>query len=183
MALVSVPSAFGTVVLARQIIHLIYPPVEFAPAATILAILVGSVAVGHLNSILFTLLLATNRQKASMVASLIIAALATLANFLFVPGQGAVAVACIVAGTDLAYFTGISIYLSRTHYAFSLVDLYLKPVLASSCMAAALLALPQLPVLMLIPIGGGIYLAAILLLRGLGQQEREIFQGLFRKLT
>ena len=170
--------------LARLARPLVVPTLhpEFAPAALILAILVGSVAMGHLNSILFTLLLATNRQKASMIAALLIAACATVANFLLVPSYGSVAVACIVAGTDVAFFTGISIYLSRTEFAFSLVDLYLKPVLASSCMALVILALPQLPVLALVPLGAVVYLLVILLLRGFGQQEREIVQGVFRRL-
>jgi hypothetical protein len=72
--------------------------------------------------------------------------------------------------------------LSRTEFAFSLVDLYLKPVLASSCMALVILALPQLPVLALVPLGAVVYLLVILLLRGFGQQEREIVQGVFRRL-
>ena len=183
MALVSVPVAFGTVVLADEIIHLIFPPIEFAPAALILAILVGSVAFGHLNSVVGTLLVATGRQKASMVASLIIAALAILANVILVPVYGPLAVACIVAGTDLAFFMGMFFYLKRTDLSFSLFALYLKPVFASSCLAAVLLLLPELPVPVAVALGAAVYAVTILLVRGLGQQERDLIQGVLRKLA
>ena len=182
MALISVPVAFGTVALAGKIIHLIYPPPEFAPAALILAILVGSVAFGHLNAVIGTLLLATNRQKASMVASLIIAAAATVANIIFVPVHGPIAVACIVAGTDLVFFVGMYVYLRRTDFSFSIFALYVKPVVAAACMVAALLLVPEFPVLLLVVLGMVAYAIVIFLVRGLGQQERELIQGMLRRL-
>jgi O-antigen/teichoic acid export membrane protein len=183
MALVSVPVAFGTVVLSDKIIQLVFPQPEFAPAGLILAILVGSVAFGHLNSVVVTLLVAANRQNAAMVASLTIAALAVAANAIFVPLYGPVAVASVVAGTDLAFFTGFFFYLKRTEYSFSLLALYGKPVVASSCMVAVLLLLPQLPVLVAVALGVVVYAVTIFFIRGLGEQERDLLQGILRKLA
>jgi len=183
MALISVPVAFGTVVLADKIIGLIFPPAEFAPAASVLAILVGSVAFGHLNSVIGTLLVASNRQKAFMVASLNIAVIATVANLTFVPPYGPIAVACIVAGADLALFIGMYVYLKRTDFSFSVLPLYVKPVLSAGSMAATLLLLPPLPVLLSVLLGAVVYVVMIILVKGLGQQEREVIQGVLRKLN
>jgi O-antigen/teichoic acid export membrane protein len=187
MALVSVPLAAGTIVLASPIISLVYPgehgqPTPFAPSVPVLAILVGSVGLGHLNWVVTSLLLAVNKQKVTMIATLVVAVFAVVANFLVVPSHGPLAVAWIVAGTDVVLFIAYFLYLARTDYAVRPVALFLKPVVAAFCMAAVLLMLPHIHVLLAVIVGMLSYAAVMLALGGFGQQEREMVQGLLRRL-
>ena len=72
MAEVSFPLAAGGAVLAPQIIALLYPA-DYAPAATVLAIIVTGNAFGFLAWILQSFLLALNHQRFCMWNSLTVA--------------------------------------------------------------------------------------------------------------
>jgi O-antigen/teichoic acid export membrane protein len=187
MALISIPLAAGTVVLAPGIIPIIYPgtnnePTAFGPSVPVLAVLVGGVALGYLNWVITSLLLAVNRQKVTMVSTLVVAVFAVAANVLLVPTYGPMAVAWIVAGTDAVLFAAYFLYLARTEYAIQPVALFLKPLVAALCMAGVLLILPRIHVLLAIPLGMVVYAVVMFVLKGFGQQEREMMQGLLRRL-
>ena len=93
MALASIPIALGTIVLAARIIGFVYSGKDFSPAIPVLAILVGGVSVGHLNWVITSLLLSVNRQKITMIATLLVAIVAVIANMILVPSFGPRAVA------------------------------------------------------------------------------------------
>jgi O-antigen/teichoic acid export membrane protein len=182
MALVSIPVALGTIVLAARIIGFVYAGKDFSPAIPVLAILVGGVSVGHLNWVITSLLLSVNRQKITMIATLLVAIVAVIANMVLVPSFGPQAVAWIVTGTDTVLFLSFFLYLARTEYAIGPFALFGKPLLAALCMSAVLLVTPQLHILLAVPLGIMTYAGVMILLRGFGQQEREMMQGLLRRL-
>jgi len=187
MALVSIPLAVGTVVLAPSIIPLIYPgtngqPSAFGASIPILAILVGGVSVGYLNWVITSLLTAVNRQKVTMISTLVVAVFAVAANVVLVPSRGPLAVAWIVTGTDVVLFLVYFLYLARTEYAINALALFPKPLAAAMCMGGVLLLLPDVHVLLAVPLGMIVYAVVMYVLKGFGQQEREMMQGLLRRL-
>jgi O-antigen/teichoic acid export membrane protein len=170
---ISVPLAVGTIVLAPRIMELIYPP-AYAAGAIVLQVIIAGNAVGYLAWILTTFLLSIGRQSYCMLNSLTVAALVAVSSFLLIPPYGFVAVAAIIAVTEVLLFASLATYAWRQGYRSTSFASPLKILLASALMGLLLQVLSFLPLLVVVVCGVLVYGALILLLRVIGDQEREI---------
>jgi O-antigen/teichoic acid export membrane protein len=178
--LVSLPLAVGTIMVAAKLIAFIYPP-EYQATTIVLQLVIAGNALGYLGWILYTFFIATGRQKYCMWNSLAVGIAVLTANLILVPRYGYRVVAVIQMLTDVVLFTSMAVYLVRQGYPFQETRTAWKIVLASLTMGLVLYLLPDVPLIPSIGIGIVVYAIAILLLRGFGDQEREIMTKLLQR--
>ncbi len=170
---ISVPLAVGTIVLAPRIMELIFPP-AYAAGAIVLQLIIAGNAVGYLAWILTTFLLSIGRQSYCMLNSLSVAVLVAAASFVLIPPYGFVAVAAIIALTEVVLFISMATYAWRRGYRSISLASSLKILLASALMGLVLRVFSFLPLLILVVCGILVYGVLILLFRVIGDQEREM---------
>lgn len=178
--LLALPVAAGGMVLSGRIIGLLYKP-EFAPAASVLPILLGSWLLLSLNVVNNRLLIAADRQRWTAVALTLGLAINLGGNILWtrqfdIVGAAAarlVASACMVVSVMI----GIRRYVcSLPHPLF-----WVKPTVAAAVMAVVVGALGRftpLHLVLLIPAGMLSYLGMLLVVRALDDQDLEILNRL-----
>jgi O-antigen/teichoic acid export membrane protein len=180
MIQISLPLAIGTAWLAPRIIAALFPPTFGSTTAVLQIIIVGN-SVGYLAWILYTFLLALNRQTFCMWNSLTVATLVFCANIIAVPVYGYLAVAVVCLVTDITLFTTLMWYATRIGYGVKQPLVALKVALAGATMAGALHVLAAWPLLLLIVCGAGVYFVMLFVLGTFGEQERQIIAKVLRK--
>jgi O-antigen/teichoic acid export membrane protein len=175
MAIISVPLAAGALFFAPQIILFIYTN-DFADSAISLRILIGSCAVSYLNWVITSLLVAVNKQKFTMISSLLISIIAICLSLLLIPTYGHRAVSSITAGCDVILFLAYFLYLYRTEYKINLITIFAKPFLASVTMIVCLYFFNLQTIFYFVPIGAIIYVLMMLIFKGFGEQEKQLIR-------
>ncbi len=178
MATVSVPMAVGGIILAPKIIGLVYPP-AFQPAWIVFAILIGSSAVGYLNWVISTMFVTVGLQRVSMWATLAVGALVLCASIIIVPTGGYVAAGAIIAGGDMLLFIWYFVYLFTTEYRIDIVSIFPKQFISTLAMAACLIPMRTLNLFVLVAVGSAIYAIMMFLIKGYGDQEKELLRAAF----
>lgn len=170
-AIVSYPAMTGVLMLSGPIIGLVYGS-KFHDAALLLritAVLPYLIFTGNI----FTLtLLAAHRQKKNLLISCFQAALSVALGFALIPSYGAVGLA---AATVASYACTNLVYVAQTREIYAVPLGYsVKPLAASLVMAAALAAMGDGNIFLLIFSGAAVYTAAILLLKGVAREDFEL---------
>jgi len=173
MMQISIPLAVGTIILAPRIIGILYPS-SFAEAAPVLQLVIAGNAVGYLAWILYAFLLALNRQKYCMWNSLAVALTVLAASLILIPRFGYLAVALISLATDLVLFLSLLLY--TIHIGFPMNEKTKLPriLLSASAMGVVLVVLREWYFVPVVVLTAGGYMGMLLLLRVLGDQEREL---------
>jgi O-antigen/teichoic acid export membrane protein len=179
--LVSLPLAVGTIMVASKMIGFIYPP-EYHDTTIVLQLVIAGNALGYLGWILYTFLIATGRQKYCMWNSLVVGIAVLSSNLFLVPRYGFRVVAVIQMLTDIVLFTSMAVYVVGQGYPLRETRTAWKIVLASLTMGVGLSLIPTVPLLPSIAAGIVVYAIMILLLRGFGDQEREVMRKLLQRL-
>ncbi len=174
---ISAPLAVGAILLAPKIMDLVFPS-AYAAGGVVLQIIIAGNTVGFLAWILTSFLLAIGRQTYCMWVSLVLAGAASVANLLLVPVHGFVAVAYIIAATDILLFLSFGTYVMRRGYTPLAFHAPAKIILCSAAMGIVLWFARSLPLLLLVPLGVLCYGLLFLILRVPGDQEREVFFAL-----
>jgi len=174
------PIAVGATVLAPQIIALLYHRPDYAASANVLAVLGWGAIVYFIMNLLSRTLVAGNRQRASMWATVIMMAV----GLVLVPGfthlLGAVGAGL---GLSLMFATGavVALYFSRDFGLAFGVGCIARPALAAALMGATLYFLPQLPLVVAVGVGVMVYGILAFGLRAFDRSDIEVFRGLIRR--
>jgi O-antigen/teichoic acid export membrane protein len=176
----ALPIAAGTAILAPRIFALLFPP-AYQAGIPVLQLMIVGIVIGHANWILYAFLLAVDRQRFSMTLSACVAVFVAASAFLFVPAHGYMALPFIALATDAVIFVAQMVYLRRIGYGEIGLASALKPAGAAAVMAAAVWFGAALPLFVLVAAGALVYAAALLLLGGLGEQEREVIRKLLAR--
>jgi O-antigen/teichoic acid export membrane protein len=177
----SFPLAVGTILLAPEIIAILYPP-AFSDAALVLQILIVGAAVGYLSWILQSFLLSQNHQKFCMWNSLAIAALVLAANLLLTPRLGYRAMTVISACTELLIFASLQVYTARVGFPPKHLFVFAKILLAVCVMGAVIFLFKPWGLFPNIALGIVVYVTMLLVLKVYGDQEKEILSKVLNRV-
>jgi O-antigen/teichoic acid export membrane protein len=179
LLIVALPIAAGTPFIARGLI-LILGGGDYLPDSMIaLQLLIGFLPFSFVNSVTQYVLIAIDQQRFLTRAFLIGVAFNVVANLIAIPLFSYKGSAVVTILSELALLLPFY-YAVRKHLGpLPWLSLVWQPALASALMAAAMWLLRGLPWPLLIPIGGAIYFAALILLGGFRQPDMDlVFQVL-----
>ncbi len=151
---------------------------EFAPAVVTLQVLFLGIAFEYPNWMVNSTLISMNRQRVIMFLGLGGLITKIILNLILIPiyGYNGSAVATVIA--EFIIFSGAIIYLYRRQIKLPVLQLAIKPVIASAVMFIAFKYLSAIPMIPLAFLTGLIYLIQILALKTFDCEEmRVIFQG------
>lgn len=173
------PMTLGGIVLADQIIALLYP--DRMGSVIVLQILLPVLAISYFGTGQGSLLAAANLMHLSTISSVAGAAANLIICLLTIPVWGA-------AGAALAFTTATLITNIISHYYMSkrvvhlkVTDIILRPTLAGLGMTAVLLLLPGDNLFLSILVGMAVYFALLYLLKAVDQEDIEIFRKAMKK--
>jgi O-antigen/teichoic acid export membrane protein len=179
LAIIALPIAFGTTLLAGKIIGFLYTP-EYSPAVAVLQLLIWSEVFIFFNYLMGYLLNAVDRQNLFAKATAIYLAANIALNLIMIPRYQHIGVAAATILTQMIGFAIIFYYTSRNGYKLNVFRLLLKPFTASLAMSAAILAVSQFNLFIEIAIGAAVYFMVLLLLRGIGREEFALLKKMVR---
>ena len=137
--------------------------------------LILSIGFVFLHGALHNIFLAVNRLKTEMMIFAAAAVLNIGLNLFVVPRYGIVGAAVVTALTELMTLVGGLIVINRIGVSFSLRPIW-RPLVASLFMGGFLFLLgTDLGLIPQLATGGGIYLLALFILRGIPQDIRQVF--------
>jgi O-antigen/teichoic acid export membrane protein len=179
MFLVSAPLAIGTYLLSPKIMALLYPE-SFASGGIVLQLIILGSSVGYLAQVLWSFLLATDKQRFCMANALVVALGVILAGLVFIPRFGYPAVAAIWLATDIWLFLALASFAARCGFIISRVSTFLRITLAALLMGAIVFLIRDSNLFLSIAVGSVVYLAALFPLHVFGDQETEILNKLLK---
>ncbi|MBI4548511.1 MAG: flippase [Ignavibacteriae bacterium] len=180
MCLISIPFAVGTVLLAPRIFDVLYPQ-EFRAGIVVLQVMILAIVTGYMNWIFSSFLLAINEQVFSMRLSLATGVTVFLVSFVLIPRFGLMALPFIAIAAEFILFFPQLWHIGNKGFHSFHITFLTKPLLASLAMAIMLFMIRNLTVFVLIPIGIATYGVSIYVAKGLGEQERSLLRGIYKR--
>lgn len=165
---VTVPMAFGLLVLADRLVDFLGYPAEFRNSVLPIMCLAPSLPLVAANMIVGSALAAKDRQRQWAIAGVGAALLNPSLNLLAIPythaqfGNGAIGAAAVTSLTEVFLLVAGQFLLPRRMIDAATVISVVRCLGAGTLMAAAVWLLRDLPVAVVVPAGGVIYAAAAL---------------------
>ena len=177
---ISIPLAVGTIIIAPEVIRLLYPS-EFAGAATVLRLIVAGNSLGFVAWILVTFLLSIDRQRFCMWNALSMAGAVAVASVLLVPRLGYAGAAAINGACDVVLCISLSVYLHRQGFVLGDARAAARILAATGAMAFVVVGLSAWGIFVAVPAGVCVYGAVLYALGAFGDQERELLARLVQR--
>jgi len=176
MMLFAVPMVVGGVMLATPLITLVAGD-KFQNAGPILSVLLVSTFSLYIGAIYGHLAVALDKQKQTMWIYISNAVLTVAGYFYFIPRYGMWGAAGMTLFSET--YAGIMLFLTVKHYLKLTLNVqtFGKILFSALVMAAVLYMFKNLPVLLLIPLGGTVYM---LFLFGMGAISKETLTEILR---
>lgn len=177
----TLPIVFGTMYLATDIITLIYGQ-EFAPASLVFKILIWSVLFRFQMYALGIILDSMNKEVKTMQATIFSLIFNVVMNLILIPDYGIIGAAIATVGAELCYFLFASTVAIKAVGGLRIIDRISKGGLAAILMVVVM-SFFELHVLLMILIGAVVYVATLLLLRGLWQEDVDLLMDYVKKIV
>jgi O-antigen/teichoic acid export membrane protein len=174
LALLSVPVAVGTTVLAPEIVLLIYKS-AFTPSIIILQILIWAIPITFLNYIFGTILPAMNRQNVLLKVTFLSMIFNIALNLVLIPTYSYVGAAVVTVATELFIFVLCLFILSKTFSTVRLQEVFFKPAVASLIMLLFLLYI-KTNLFLEIAMGAIIYFVVLIVIRTFNDDDWDILR-------
>ncbi len=173
MALIAVPTAIFTALLAPFLVNVLGGPQYLPHGAIALGVFIWSILIGWINSVTQYVIIALNRQRALTVAFAIVTVFAVTANLLTIPRYSYVAAAVVAILSEVvlwALFYGVLWgELGRIYWVGVLGRIWA----AGLATGGAAFALARVNVWLGFAAGIATYGAALLVLRPFSAEERQ----------
>jgi O-antigen/teichoic acid export membrane protein len=178
LLMLALPIAAGTPFIAHGLI-LVLGGAEYLPDSRIaLQLLIGFLPLSFVNSVTQYVLIAIDQQRFLTRAFLIGVSFNIAANLIAIPLFSYKGAAVVTILSELALLVPFS-YSVRKHLGpLPWISLAWQPAVASTVMAAAMWLLRGIPWPLLIPLGGGVYVAVLFLIGGLRQPDMDLLASL-----
>jgi O-antigen/teichoic acid export membrane protein len=182
MSLVVIPIIVGVLLLANKIFDFLYTS-EFKFGVIVLQLSIIGCLWSFLNAITSTFLLAINRQLFLMILSITLGVLMSIISILLLPHTGYISIPILLVATEVIIFTFHRWYLSKNGYKqFSLI-FFVKPFIASFIMGLVMWFCLSFNIFAIIFLGVTVYLILMVIMKGFGEQEKEIFQKIIQRIS
>lgn len=174
LLLISIPISVGIILLATQILGLLYGA-SFEIAGPVLQVLALGFPLLCLNDLASYLLLSQNKTRSVLQITLGATVFNVLLNLFLIPKWGMIGAAWAATLTQglvfLAYYLKIREICGRT----GIPTLLWRPLLASGGMALLLTGWDSLPLIPTILLGAAVYFAVLLVLGAFNKFDRLVF--------
>ena len=173
------PLATGIAMLAGPIITLFYTA-AFSPAIPALRILAVYIPFSFLNSVLGIMLFSMDKQRLRLAIYIAGTAARIVLNLFFIWKLSLTGAAVAIVGSEALLF-GLNYYFGRRHTPdLKLFNLALKPLIASTGMAALIFAIKGLEIVVVIIGAAIVYFALFLALRGFDKDDRAMLKDVWK---
>ncbi len=171
----------GGFLLAPRIIRFIYGP-QFEPAIPALRILLVTLLFIYLTFVMGYLLNAIDKGSLYMWGAFVAMCVNVGLNVLLlvVLHKGFIAAAWVRTITEIVGFSIFAFFLARYGYYLPYSKL-LVPILAAAAMGVLIYFLPDLHLLLLVPLGGLVFFGVLALLGGIGKDEIDTVRSLVNR--
>lgn len=172
----SLPLAAGIMVIADQIVSLLYGP-GFASAVTPLRILAFNIPLVSLWAVLWRVLVARNQQRTLLRVMLVITGSELVGGVLLIKGLGSLGASISTSVSSLFYVLLLGICLRRSGGYIPFWDLSWRFCLAAIVMGCVTWACRSfLHLWLLVPLAALTYLVLVLLLRAFSPDDLALFR-------
>jgi O-antigen/teichoic acid export membrane protein len=179
--LISLPIAFGGLVVADQLVEFLYTP-EYIPAALGLKILIWDVPLLMFNSFNGNMTTVIGAERSAARIYTINAVANVVLNAYAIPRYGYIGAAVVTVVTDLIGAIQFNLLMRQRLALPDMKGVFFKVLAASFLMAGVVFAAGNLHVIGLVLIGGVIYAGLVLLFRLLDNSEVDLIFRLVRKV-
>ncbi|MBI2546225.1 flippase [Candidatus Woesearchaeota archaeon] len=181
LLLLAIPIGVGVSLLSARFILIFYGS-EYLNAVFALQILIWAEVFVFVNYFTGFLLNSIEKQKLFTITVFIGLAFNVALNLFLIPIYGIYGAAAATLATEILNFIMLYIFSRNNGYSFSLIKTIYKPVAAALVMAAAIYASLSLHIIAIIPLAAAVYVAALVLLKGIGKGEFDLFLRAIAKL-
>ena len=172
--------ATGIYVLSDKIIFLLYGK-EFIEAVIVLKVLTGYSFLKFLNPVTGYTLIAINKQGTRLFGQASAAVINIVLNIILIPKYGIVGAAIATLVTEIIFFIIYSGFISKYGFGFQFLWSFIyKPLLAAGIMVFSLQFIDNL--YLAVFIGCLIYVAMLLILRILDNEDKRIFYKIIKNI-
>jgi O-antigen/teichoic acid export membrane protein len=178
LVIVALPIAIVTTALAEPLVYLLGGSQYLPDSRIALQFMIWSIPVGFVNSVTHYVLIALNQQRFLTKAFAIGLAFTFAANLVFIPLYSYRASALIHLFSELALLLPFYYCLRRHLAPVPWGRLLWRPALAAALMGGLLVLLRDTSLLLTVPLGGLIYLLALILLGTFSEEEIALFKSL-----
>jgi len=178
LLIVALPIAAGTPFIARGLILVLGGGGYLPDSMIALQLLIGFLPFSFINSVTQYVLIAIDQQRFLTKAFLIGVTFNLVANLLVIPTFSYKGSAVVTIFSELALLIPFY-YAVRKHLGpLPWVSLFWRPAVASAVMAMVMGLLRSIPWLLLIPVGGAVYLVVLTLVGGFRQPDMHLLRSL-----
>ncbi len=175
--LIILPIAIGTTMLAERIIFFIYKE-QFLNASAALQILIWAEMFFFASFLTGYLLNAIDKAKLfTLTAGITLLANAAL-NAVLIPMFKTYEGAAIATVATQAVNMAVLIYFAKKSGYSPEIKVLAKAVIAGAIMAAAIYLLNPLHILIIVPVAAAVYVCALYLVKGVGEEEKRLIRFL-----
>lgn len=182
ISLVSLPIAAGTLVVGNDLFRHLYTE-EYLPGVFVLQVILLSNVFGHMAWILYSFLLAVDRQRFLVWLTLINGCAAALLSLIVVPAFGYRSLPLLTAVVDVSLFVCQIVYVRRLGYRSLHLRQLVRPAAAAGAMAAVLSLVSPMNLFVAVAFGALLYGLGLLLVGALGDQERQILRAVSARIV
>ena len=174
MLIAAIPMAVGLTLTADRIIPFLYHRPEFIHSALALKLLIWAEALLFLHYIMGFLLNAIGKQHIFTTVTATYAASNVALNLIMIPRYSYAGAAAAAIVTQAIAVVTLYYYCARSGYELNIPKLAYKPIIATAVMAALLLEFKSVHLLAAIPAAGAIYVAVMIMIKGIGSEELKL---------
>ncbi len=178
LVIIALPVAIATTALAEPLVYLLGGSQYLPDSRIALQLMIWSIPLGFINSVTHYVLIALNQQRFLTRAFAIGLAFTVVANLVFIPIYSYRASALIHLFAELALLLPFYYCLRRHLAPVPWGRLLWRPALAAALMGGLLGLWQDTSLLLTVPLGGLIYLLALILLRTFSEEEIALFKSL-----
>ena len=183
MLILGIPLGFGTTLLAKQIISLVFGA-DFAPAVIALQILIWTIVFTFAGATFVQILQSINRQLLITKISVMCLIINVILNLILIPRYSYVGASVATVITEIvlvSYIVYTTFQLGYTVDSKKFMKIILKVLIGSLVMSAFLWYFPGLNLLLLVILASSLYLVVIYLLKTFDEVDKKLLRQLLGK--
>lgn len=181
LLILALPISVGTTLLAEPIIQVFAGATYLPESARALQVLIWFLPLSFVNGLTQYVLIALDRQRWITLSFLIGAGVNVVANLALIPLYGYLAASWVTVASELVLLVPFWRVVRQELPSIGLLALAWRPALAAVLMAPAVWLVATWSFFLAIPTGALVYAGAILALRALDAEDREVLRSLIRR--
>ncbi len=180
LLIAAVPMAVGLTITADRVVLFFYGQ-EFAASIIALKLLAWAEALIFVHYLMGFLLNSIDKQHLFTAVTAAYTAANVALNLVLIPKYGYVGAAAVAVITQIVAVLSLYHFCAKNGYGLNIFKLIYKPGIAAAAMAVMLAGLKGVHLLIAAPAAAAVYIALLILLRGIGKGELRLVREIFSR--